>query len=340
MADTKIERANVPGEVSNEFNTPETHKTQPQQYFKFYKYLNDQFRPIISKQMSDFRDGVKVVGTAECSKGFECGVVGVLYKQMNLKPCVLDVYNDKKRGEPKNGCFADSGDIMYIEDNEGRVEIYGDLEVDQLVTGMYVGVIGKKVENAFEVEALFYPELPSQIPRPLKKSGEAQYVCLMSGLRFGDTSVSNILRESLFDFLTGFTDDGKFSSKIVRTIIAGSSFALNDITEMECDNISKKRLHIPVGKDIKEVDTYLGQLCSNMQVDLMPGDSDPSGYFLPQQPMHKCLFPKASSCNSFNSTTNPHQVTLDKCTILGTSGQNIDCMRKNCLSTPLQCLET
>jgi len=55
--------------------------------------------------------------------------------------------------------------------------------------------------------------------------------------------------------------------------------------------------------------------------------------------MHRCLFPKASLCDTFNLVTNPHQFDIDDCTILGTSGQNVESMRTYCNKTPLEILE-
>ncbi len=51
-------------------------------------------------------------------------------------------------------------------------------------------------------------------------------------------------------------------------------------------------------------------LCVTFQscvpVDLMPGSHDPTNFQLPQQPMHKCMFPKASQHKNLKGVTNPY----------------------------------
>ena len=72
----------------------------------------------------------------------------------------------------------------------------------------------------------------------------------------------------------------------------------------------------------------LTQLGSSMPVDVMPGDTDPSNFLLPQQPMRECLVPSASQYSSIQHSTNPHDVSLDGVRVLGTSGQPIADMHR------------
>lgn len=66
------------------------------------------------------------------------------------------------------------------------------------------------------------------------------------------------------------------------------------------------------------------QLAAGLPVDAMPGGGDPASAALPQQPLHRCLFPGAASFATFTSVTNPHEFAVDGRTFLGTSGQNVD----------------
>jgi len=279
MTAISIERPIVQCKISNIFIAPETFTQPPAQYFNFYNTLNQNLRPALEKVMRKHDKNMKIIKdlTVVPDHG-SFGLVGVVFKEMSLRPCVLDQYFKKKRGKPKDGCYADENDVLYLEDKEGRMEIYGALKTTEFVTGQFIGILGKKVKNAVEVEKVFFPERPMQIKRNLKK-GPEHFVCFVSGLRFGDPSVSTLSRELLFDFLSGFATNGKESSKVVRVVIAGSSFALTDVGEMECDNISKKRTDIPVANVMRELDTYLSQLAATMPVDIMPGESDPSGFF-------------------------------------------------------------
>ena len=68
----------------------------------------------------------------------------------------------------------------------------------------------------------------------------------------------------------------------------------------------------------------LTQLAAALPVDVMPGEADPATAALPQQPMHRCLFPITASYRTFRPATNPHEFALDGVRFLGSSGQNVD----------------
>ena len=68
----------------------------------------------------------------------------------------------------------------------------------------------------------------------------------------------------------------------------------------------------------------LTQLAAALPVDVMPGEADPATAALPQQPMHRCLFPAAACYSSFRPATNPHEFALSGVRFLGSSGQNVD----------------
>jgi DNA polymerase delta subunit 2 len=60
----------------------------------------------------------------------------------------------------------------------------------------------------------------------------------------------------------------------------------------------------------------------------MPGESDPSNYTLPQQPLHPCLFPSGRTFSTFVPRTNPCHMSIHDVTVMGCSGQNIDDIAK------------
>ena len=47
-----------------------------------------------------------------------------------------------------------------------------------------------------------------------------------------------------------------------------------------------------------------------MPVDVMAGEYDPANHFMPQQPLHKCMFPKALSYPTVKSVTNPYEAAI------------------------------
>lgn len=50
---------------------------------------------------------------------------------------------------------------------------------------------------------------------------------------------------------------------------------------------------------------------AGMEVDLMCGDSDPANFTLPQQPLHRCMFPQAMMYPTMQSVSNPYECTVD-----------------------------
>lgn len=56
----------------------------------------------------------------------------------------------------------------------------------------------------------------------------------------------------------------------------------------------------------------------------MPGQYDPSNHALPQQPIHKCVFPQSSTYTSLHRVTNPYECMLQGRRILGTAGHPIN----------------
>jgi DNA polymerase delta subunit 2 len=55
----------------------------------------------------------------------------------------------------------------------------------------------------------------------------------------------------------------------------------------------------------------LSNIKSSVDVDLMPGEFDPANYTLPQQPLHKCMFPQASRYPTFQTVTNPYDFIVE-----------------------------
>jgi len=202
------------------------------------------------------------------------------------------------------------------------------VDVDRLVTGMAVGVIGEKNGPIFEVSELIHPGVPPQIQRPIKQNSN-RHICLISGLEVGTKPSSS--REILFDWIAGFFGDNagstEMSARINRVIIAGNTFKFSDDEERWDGEVNRKRVHIPEGKILQTVDALLCQLSSSVSVDLMSGLTDPAESFLPQPPMKRVLFPTARQ-GSLRTTSNPAEFTIDGLRILGTSGQIVDSMKK------------
>ena len=89
-----------------------------------------------------------------------------------------------------------------------------------------------------------------------------------------------------------------------------------------------------MGCKLSGVCRCMAELASALPVDLMPGPGDLTNHSLPQQALHRCLFPGAGPYASFHRVTNPYRCSLDGTVMLGSSGQNIADVHR-CASCPL-----
>ncbi|TPX72957.1 DNA-directed DNA polymerase [Spizellomyces sp. 'palustris'] len=263
--------------------------------------------------------------------GEVCYIAGTIYVDMPLKPNILDEVTQEHWviAPPPRSKYASDADEVVLEDESGRVKLTGEILKDtMLVTGIIVAVLG--CENAsgdFEVIDLCYPQLA---PQPTLSPSEGDtFIAVASGLSVGDETF-NLELELLSDFLAGELGserEQRTASCITRLILAGNSVAKPKLVEEEkrparnkygSENTAtrKEPLHV--------VDTVLSQLCENLDVDILPGETDPANCSLPQQPIHFAIFPKASKFSTFNTVTNPYSEEIGSLSVLATSGQTID----------------
>jgi len=135
---------------------------------------------------------------------------------------------------------------------------------------------------------------------------------------------------------------GLAASKVVRVVIAGNS--VRAIAAKQRQNASAMILRTidttEMLKSIKLLDDFVANLAQSVDVDLMPGEFDPSNHMMPQQPIHHCMFPKAAINRSFSGVPNPYQFNIEERLILGTSGQNIDDVRRYTnIESPIECMK-
>ena len=129
------------------------------------------------------------------------------------------------------------------------------------------------------------------------------------------------------DYVTGASiADGDESpsdsdaAKICRVIIAGGTMDLKTSSEEPSAATSEA---------LKELDIMLAELASAVPVDVMSGKTDPTNKAMPQQPLHPVYFPEASKYEkTMCLVTNPHDLTVDQTSFLGTSGQNVEDVMK------------
>lgn len=268
----------------------------------------------------------QIVGHVKSYKAVEGDIVlvGVLFKEMSLKPSVLEDIQNNLRISDQFMTFPSSADVrhkisetdvLFIEDMEARLQlVFPDrTKLDSLPTGLVVAVLGRiNSHGFFEVKDITLPgcQRVESISNPMT---DASYVSIVSGLQIGAPTSSPFNLQLLRDFLMGISmnvEQRELASRISRVVIAGDSLL-----------VSKEK--DPTGSCLSEADLYLAQIASIVPVSLMSGPRDPVNYCFPQQPLHSGLLPEARRYRNLTVHTNPFKFKMGNMVLLGTSGQNV-----------------
>lgn len=193
-------------------------------------------------------------------------------------------------------------------------------------------------------EVVFYecgPEIP------LKTLNTSPSILLVSGLNLAKndealTMSINLLMQWVFGNVEMSTASDMDPKNIVRVVFVGNSIRAAPPKQQK--NMSSLTLRTFDTSDISDSLQFLDEIVCSMadsvHIDVMPGEFDPSNHMLPQQPFHHCMFPKSAVNRSFSSVPNPYQFEIEDRRILGTSGQNIDNIRKfSTVKDPLECMK-
>lgn len=309
------------------------------QYFQLYFQRLMLLMPRLNEAVASKWPGVPTVKVLDLKEGEECVVMGTLYKEMKLKPCILDEYT-KEVGlgsEVGSGKFVSDDDSVVLEDEGARVKLGGRaVLVPHLVTGVVMACKGRVVHGGeFEADEVCFPAAAPQrsvVPSSSSSGNTAggaaaapKYVALVSGLGVGDPAACPPIKlELMLDYITGNlggTREQANAASIVRLVIAGGALPEVDVPATALD----PKQQAAVARPLRELDVLLTQLAASVPVDLMPGEGDPTNQALPQQPLHPCMFPEAAryAPGTFAACTNPHDFSVGGVEFLGTSGQNI-----------------
>ncbi|MQL91987.1 hypothetical protein Taro_024600 [Colocasia esculenta] len=306
-------------------------KYKGQQYSQIYFMRLHNMRNLIYPLVPKWKPQLPVCTVLGLEEGKECIIVGTIYKHMKLKPSILDEYSKERSTIPlvKPHNFMHPDDHLVLEDESGRVKLGASvLAPSDFVTGIVMALHGKETSDGdFFVQDVLVAGLPPQVERPI--ISDNKYVVFISGLNVGGSMLNPLQFQLLVDHITGHLGDDReqsMASQIVRVVIAGNSVEVPK--GLLSGQMVTPKEQYKIFEPIKELDISLTQLVVAMPVDIMPGTNDPANFSLPQQPLNRCLFPGASTYNTFVSCTNPHSFELDNVQFLGTSGQNIDDLGK------------
>jgi DNA polymerase delta subunit 2 len=273
----------------------------------------------------------------------------------------------------------ESRNQTMLEDESGRLRLTGALlQSSVLVTGAIVAVLGtENADGNFEVINIQIPDLPPQPERWERDTestitatgkrkredpsgGGRKKIAFISGLDITGTSADSVTLSLLADYLLGYGDAGDHAqgsgatpSRISRLIIAGNSLgasaasAEDDLADDELPSKKKRESTKRYGYDaaaynpspINHLDTLLAEILPSIPVTLMPGEQDPANFSLPQQEIHRAMFPRSKAyCSAarpgqgsssaepgwLDCVTNPWQGDVEGWRFWGCSGQNVD----------------
>nr|CAD7406319.1 unnamed protein product [Timema poppensis] len=312
---------------------------------------------------------VKTLAELQDDDRIKCVVIGTLFKHQELKPSILKEISEEGEifapfnppllyaqhqllPQPSRTHFGSEGDKLILEDELQRITLVGALSVHSVVTGVVCAVLGHEDCNGkFMVEDFVWASVPEVIHRPIK-APSGSFVLLMSGIDMASSVHSRFPFQLFVNWLGGYLVDPQLvnkQKKAVRVIIAGNS-ARGTAPHKLPSLSSVRKQETTEGLDaVKMLDTFLEQLTRCIDVDLMPGEFDPSNHMLPQLPMHYCMFPKVwqlhqlpptARYKTLHGVSNPYHCEVGGRRFLGTSGQPLDDIaRYSKLEDPLEILE-
>ncbi|KAJ3548432.1 hypothetical protein NMY22_g1264 [Coprinellus aureogranulatus] len=275
---------------------------------------------------------VLVPRVLEVTKGKICFIVGTVYMEMPLKPNVLeDLARDNSIPPPPPlPKFYSTEDKVMLEDESGRIRLVGEcLKSTRLVTGVIVGALGMETPNGdFEVVDVCFADLAPQVTvsgdsegMDVDSSSSDAWVGLISGLEVGSEASSDARIQMLVEYLTaesGLGEDQVPASQISRLIIAGDSLApitagRTDYAQQIEDRKSRKAVQdtaVFTPHPIHNLASHLLDIGRTIPIHVLPGETDPAGTILPQQPLPRAMFGAVSKLPSFVSESNPTYISL------------------------------
>lgn len=292
----------------------EKGRSYQQQYADTYFLRLTKIRPAVEEVAAAAWEGTVIGGETakkvdrvlDVRQGELCWVTGTVYRDMPLKPNILDdVSKDRWISAPTSVTryFSDDErDAVMLEDDSGRIRLAGNvLSAFMLVTGCIIAVVGTENANGdFEVIDMKFADLPPQPERwALSKSPTANgavkgskaarsedvemtddsppsaggKIAIVSGLNFSGTDTSYALELNLLlEFLLGEAlDPGAQAeiSHISRLVIAGNSIAAaNPLTGETAGD--KKAAHKKYGYDASAYNAQPSQQLDDFLSELLP----------------------------------------------------------------------
>jgi DNA polymerase delta subunit 2 len=277
---------------------------------------------------------------------------------MPLKPSILKGIESILGARKVESFVSENEDFLILEDNSGRVRISNrsnmlNYSPSHYISGIIAAVKGRLDDKGvFSIEDICFYNNSGNLAsiktiQPSRNDlfeGSNKLIAFISGLQFGmdkdnyvDIGKGKILRNLLLETFQGTLNNINFKinlfKRIENVVICGNIiYSPEETDQVEKGSYLKtelnNRIYRIILQNYTEADNYIASLCNCVNVHLMPGYNDNSCSFFPQSAISSILFPNSSLYDSFNLVTNPYKFKLDNKLYIGTSGQNIDNIKK------------
>lgn len=295
------------------------------QYCKLYAVRLSKMLPLVKERVKN-KWGTKYpiiqLHKLQEAPNKKCVIIGTLFKDQKLKPSLLKKISEANSlvPQPIYTHFTDDSDALFVEDDLQRYHIVGTFDVHKLVTGITCALLGTdQGMGKFLVEEFCFADCRAQIPRQMTLT-EDRFVCFVSGLDLVNYANRIPSLKLFIDWVIGFLGGEtvqKNARKISRLIITGNSIRSSAEIKKQTSLVAQVVESTESFNAVQQFDEVLTQFVKFLNVDLMPGEFDPSNHLLAQQPMHHCMFPKAGKHKTLNCVTNPYECKIEGLNILG-----------------------
>lgn len=101
------------------------------------------FDGIILKKGTEYQ--IKKMADLREDNPEKCIIIGTTFVHQKLKPSILREISEETQlaPQPIRYNFADESDLLILEDEVQRIQLLGDMSVQNFVTGIVLAVLGK-----------------------------------------------------------------------------------------------------------------------------------------------------------------------------------------------------